>query len=354
MELLDKKIQELSNDMINDIIDIVRIPSVQGVPKEGKPFGENVDNALKKALEISEKLGFKIRYMNGYIGYAEYGEGEDYVAVVGHLDVVKEGEGWSNSPYDPCVIDGRIFGRGVLDNKGPIIAALYGLKAIKDLNIKLNTKVRIIFGTNEETGMEDIEYYLKEEKSPVIGFTPDCKYPVVYSERGYLSLKISDKLNSNLDLLSILKIEYNDKVYGKIEIMENRNIINKEDNTYYINIKYPYGCSEEFVLSEVEKQIGDKCNIHIMRRFKPVYIDPSSKEIKALQSAYEEVTKLDGTPVTTTGGTYAKVMPNIVAFGPSFEGQRGIAHNPDEYMDIEDIILNAKIYANSIYKLVQL
>ncbi|MBY2478777.1 M20/M25/M40 family metallo-hydrolase [Clostridioides difficile] len=73
--------------------------------------------------------------------------------------------------------------------------------------------------------------------------------------------------------------------------------------------------------------------------------------MKKLQLAYERVTLLDGTPVTTNGGTYAKVMPNIVPFGPSFPGQKGIAHNPDEYMDIEDIILNAKIFANAIYEL---
>ncbi|WP_334292000.1 M20/M25/M40 family metallo-hydrolase [Clostridioides difficile] len=88
-----------------------------------------------------------------------------------------------------------------------------------------------------------------------------------------------------------------------------------------------------------------------MSNFNPVYFDKESNLVKKLQLAYERVTSLDGTPVTTNGGTYAKVMPNIVPFGPSFPGQKGIAHNPDEYMDIEDIILNAKIFANAIYEL---
>lgn len=79
--------------------------------------------------------------------------------------------------------------------------------------------------------------------------------------------------------------------------------------------------------------------------------DKDSYMVKSMQKAYEEVTGLDGTPVTTTGGTYAKVMPNIVPFGPSFPGQKGVAHNPNEYMDIEDIVLNAKIFAQAIYNL---
>ena len=60
---------------------------------------------------------------------------------------------------------------------------------------------------------------------------------------------------------------------------------------------------------------------------------------------------MDGTPVTTTGGTYAKIMPNIVPFGPSFPGQKGIGLNPNDWMDRSDLILNEKIYALSIVRL---
>ena len=91
--------------------------------------------------------------------------------------------------------------------------------------------------------------------------------------------------------------------------------------------------------------------LNIERNFNPVNFDKDSHLVKSLQLAYERVTGLDGTPTTTSGGTYAKVMPNIVPFGPSFPGQKGIAHNHDEYMDIDDIILNAKIFANAIYEL---
>ena len=105
------------------------------------------------------------------------------------------------------------------------------------------------------------------------------------------------------------------------------------------------------VLDEIKASFPNSIDIEVISNFNPVYFDKESNLVKKLQLAYERVTSLDGTPVTTNGGTYAKVMPNIVPFGPSFPGQKGIAHNPDEYMDIEDIILNAKIFANAIYEL---
>ena len=158
MDILNNQIDELKNDLLNDIVDMVKIPSVEGEPLDGFPFGKNVGKALDKALEISQKLGFKTKNIDGYMGYAEFGEGEDYIAVVGHLDVVPEGSGWKYEPYGGEIDNGKIYGRGVLDNKGPIISALYGLKAIANSNIKLDKIVRIIVGTNEETGFNDIPY----------------------------------------------------------------------------------------------------------------------------------------------------------------------------------------------------
>ena len=84
------------------------------------------------------------------------------------------------------------------------------------------------------------------------------------------------------------------------------------------------------------------------RRMDSVFFDRNAQMLKVMKDAYEEVTGEDGTPVTTTGGTYAKVMPNIVAFGPSFPGQKGIAHNSNEYMIIEDLINITKIYVRAI------
>lgn len=347
MNIISNKIDELKEDLLSDIIDIVKIPSVKGESENGFPFGEKVGEALNKALEISEKLGFKVRNLDNYIGYAEHGDSDDYVCVIGHVDVVHEGDGWKHQPYKGEETNGRIYGRGVLDNKGPIMSALYGLYAIKELNLKLDKRVRIIFGTNEESGFEDIPYYLEKEKAPIMGFTPDCKYPVVYGEKGMAKIRIKSKIN------------YEEDVYlGFIENMsENVLVTYKELNIEIvitildIKVKYDFSYKLKDVLDEIKASFPNSIDIEVISNFNPVYFDKESNLVKKLQLAYERVTSLDGTPVTTNGGTYAKVMPNIVPFGPSFPGQKGIAHNPDEYMDIEDIILNAKIFANAIYEL---
>ena len=347
MDILNNKIDELKNDLLNDIIDIVKIPSVEGEPKEGFPFGENVADALKKALDISRKLGFETTNLDNYIGYAEYGQGEDYVCVIGHIDVVPEGDGWIHPPYGGEIANDKIYGRGVLDNKGPIISALYGLYAIKEVGLKLNKKVRIIFGCNEESGFNDIPYYLQKERPPIMGFTPDCKYPVVYGEKGMARLNLRRKNDcSEEEFTKFLE-----------NISDNLNITYKDikiegDNLLLdIKIKYDFSYKLEDVLKEIKLNALDGTSIEVVLNFNPVYFDKDSKLVKSLQIAYERVTGFDGTPVTTNGGTYAKIMPNIVPFGPSFPGQKGIAHNPDEYMDIDDIILNAKIFSSAIYEL---
>ncbi|MBZ4663269.1 MAG: pepV [Caloramator sp.] len=205
MEKLFSKIDELKDEIVKSTQEICRIRSVEGEAKEGKPFGEGVDEALNYALELSKRLGFKTVNLDGYVGYAEYGEGEDYVAVLGHLDVVPEGDGWKYPPYGAEIHDGKIYARGTMDDKGPIIAALYGLYAIKELGLKLDRRVRIIFGTNEETGSKDIEYYNRFEKPPVLGFTPDAEFPLIFGEKGLTVFDIVKDFNRKPENI---KIEY--------------------------------------------------------------------------------------------------------------------------------------------------
>lgn len=347
MYILNSKIDELKEDLLSDIIDIVKIPSVEGESEKDFPFGKNVANALDKALDISRKLGFKTTNLDNYIGYAEYGHGDDYVCVIGHIDVVPEGDGWVHPPYSGEIENDKIYGRGVLDNKGPIMCALYGLYAIKEVGLKLDKKVRIIFGCNEESGFNDIPYYLEKENPPLMGFTPDCKYPVVYGEKGMVRLNLSRTNDCSKEEFSKFLKDLSDKLnitYEDLKIEDNNLILD-------IKIKYDFSYTLENVLDEIKSKIKDGTKIDVVLNFNPVYFDKNSRLVKSLQVAYERVTSLDGTPVTTNGGTYAKIMPNIVPFGPSFPGQKGIAHNPDEYMDIDDIVLNAKIFSSAIYEL---
>ncbi|WP_374119101.1 Sapep family Mn(2+)-dependent dipeptidase [Clostridium sp. OS1-26] len=184
------KIDELKKQIIDDIIELVKINSVEDEPQEGMPFGKEINNCLLKALKISAKLGFKTKNLDGYVGYAQLGEGDDYIGVIGHLDVVPVGDGWVKPPFSGYIRDERIYSRGILDNKGPIMSCLYALYVCKECGVVFNKPIRIIFGTNEESGMKDIEYYLTQEKPPIMGWTPDCKYPVVYGERGRAKFKI--------------------------------------------------------------------------------------------------------------------------------------------------------------------
>ena len=110
---------------------------------------------------------------------------------MGHIDVVPEGEGWSAPPYSATIQDGKIYGRGALDDKGPSLTALFAMKAIKDANIPLNMRVRLILGTDEESGWADMDYYLKREEVPEIGFAPDAEFPVIHAEKGILHLELS-------------------------------------------------------------------------------------------------------------------------------------------------------------------
>ena len=174
-ELLSKQIDELKDAMLEDIIKVVQIDSVESEAVENAPFGKGVALALDTALEISKKLGFQTKNIDGYMGYAQYGEGDDYVGIIGHLDVVPTGDGWTHPPFSGHVADGNIYARGILDNKGPIMTCLYGLYAIKKLGIQLQKPVRILFGTDEETGFTDLEYYLKKESPRCRGCAPDGK-----------------------------------------------------------------------------------------------------------------------------------------------------------------------------------
>ncbi len=370
-QVLNNRVDEYKEELLKSIIEVVNIPSVKDKPKLNAPFGEGTKEALLKTLKIAENLGFKTNNLDNYIGYAQYGEGEDYIGVLGHLDVVPAREGWKFPPFSGHIEDGRIYGRGVLDNKGPILSALYALYAIKESNLKLSRPVRIIFGTDEESGFNDIPYYLKRERPPIMGFTPDCKYPVVYGERGRANIQFEIDYNDksyekaadeffnflNNYILSSkssgdrLNIDFKDEEFGVME-MRNYNIhIEDSKLLFNISLSYPATVSIDEILKRIKLKLSKNMKLNLLLNYNPVKFNKDSFLVKSLQEAYEEVTKLDGTPVTTTGGTYAKIMPNIVPFGPSFPGQKGISHNPNEYMDIEDIMLNSKIFAQAIYNL---
>lgn len=462
---LDGRIEELRNEIILSTREIVQIESIQGKAEENMPFGVNVNSALEYALNLSKNLGFNTLNLDGYAGFAEFGTGDEYVGVLGHLDVVPAGDGWNYPAFGAEIHDDKIYGRGTVDDKSPIISSLYGLKAIKDLCLPMKRKVRIIFGTNEETGCNDMPVYNSRELPPVFGFTPDGHYPIVSSEKGItvfdLTKKVAAKDNSGIIVKYIKGGEYANMVpsyaeallftkskeklideckrfslkeglnltaeiiedgivvksYGisahgstpelgknavmqllrfldyilkeKDELSDTIEFLNKyigfetkgESLGIYfyddisgslsfnlgamkfdekgmvikLNIRYPIKSTLDDMMVPLRKKLDSVgFALENMWHKKPLYFPADHILIETLKKVYNEKTGLVPELLSIGMGTYAKEIPNITAFGPILPGREDRDHKADEYISIEDLMLNTKIYAKAILELANL
>lgn len=459
---LNKKIDGMKEELVKATQEVVRIKSVEDAAKPGMPYGEGVAKTLDKALEIAASLGLKTyKEEEGYYGYAEYGQGEDYVAVLGHMDVVPEGDHWIHPPYGAEIHDDKIFGRGTLDDKAPIMAALFGLKAIKDLNMPLSKKVRIIFGTNEETGSAEMHVYNKKEKAPVSGFTPDAMYPLINAEKGIrrfhvvkplsacscgmaiksikggirpnmvpdkcqtvIATKDADMIvkavaefaaktgyemkaeivngdvvintmgvsahgsmpelgknavmhtfeflgtiakgtcgladyinffNKNVGLETegtSLGIAFEDAPSGKLSLNVGVADINEERADLWIDIRYPVTANGEELMNKLTAKFAEcGAKMEDIDAQDPLYYPEDSHLVKTLLKVYSDQTGEEAKAYGIGGGTYAKELPNIVGFGPIFPGKPDLDHQANEYIEIGDLMMNAKIYAHTILEL---
>ena len=188
-----------NEEMIAALGDLVRINSVAGVNVTPlAPYGEGPARALESTLALCASLGMDTVNRDGKVGWAEIGQGEEMVGVLVHLDVVPAGEGWDYPAWDLTEENGRLYGRGVIDDKGPAIACIYAMKDLLDSGVKLNRRIRLIFGQSEEVGVwEDMEWYKAHEELPVFGFTPDADFPAIYGEKGILCMELSLPLSAS-------------------------------------------------------------------------------------------------------------------------------------------------------------
>lgn len=171
--------------LVEAVSRLVRIRSVREPTQPGKPFGAGPAEALAEALTLAGELGFATRNYENYVGTADLNDQETLVHILGHLDVVGEGTGWTvTDPYIPKVVDGMLYGRGTDDDKGPLMAALFAMKAVRDLGIPLKHNARLIMGTDEESGSSDIAYYYAREPFAPYTFSPDAEFPVINIEKG--------------------------------------------------------------------------------------------------------------------------------------------------------------------------
>ncbi len=186
-EEIEQYIEAHKHDMVEDIFTLCRINSEKMPYEEGMPYGRGAATALAAALSMAEKYGFAITNYDNYVGTADMNDKEKQLDILAHLDVVPAGEGWKETePFEPILKDGLLIGRGTADDKGPAVAALYAMRAVKELGIPLSKNVRLILGTDEECGSSDIEHYYGIEKEAPMTFSPDADFPVTNVEKGRL------------------------------------------------------------------------------------------------------------------------------------------------------------------------
>lgn len=203
-EKIKEFIESHKDEMTELLGRLVAVRSVQGEAEEGYPFGRKPAEALEIMLEQCFSSGFNVENVENYVGTAEYGE-NPALGILCHLDVVPEGDGWEADPYTMRIDaeSGKLIGRGTIDDKGPAVAALYALKAVKELGIPLKKGVRLLFGTNEENGSADLAYYRKKRDLPPMVFTPDGEYPVINAEKGMIRVYFSAEMKDDEEIAQI-------------------------------------------------------------------------------------------------------------------------------------------------------
>ncbi|TGE36994.1 dipeptidase PepV [Desulfosporosinus fructosivorans] len=458
---LDQQIDSMKEDLIAAIQACIQIKSVKddehGAP--GAPFGPGIKEALEWTLGLGEQFGFTVKNVEGYAGHIEMGTG-DLLGILGHIDVVPEGDGWSVPPYSGAIKDGKIYGRGALDDKGPSLTALFAMKAIKDANIPLNMRVRLILGTDEESGWADMDYYLKKEEVPKIGFAPDAEFPVIHAEKGILHLELSksqaksfphlvrvqggeranvvpdvcevsvkgiaggiitNKLkdfsfpegvsaelgsvaienemklifrgvgahgslpqngkNAVLYALQFLQtlplsseelhmlnfilthpgngfygegfgIALSDEPSGKLSLNLGILELTADNVRFVIDIRYPVTFKRDDIFLPIEKIAqSENFSLKIISQQDAHHVPKDSALVQSLLKAYADVTGLEPFAFAIGGGTYAKALPQGVAFGPVFPGEPDGIHCPDEYISIENLLITTKVYAQAILNL---
>ncbi|MFN2747589.1 dipeptidase PepV [Bacillus sp. z60-18] len=458
----EQEVSKRKNEIVRDIQNFLKINSVldEATASPEKPFGEGIHQCLTTLLEKGEENGFTVKNLDGYAGHIEWGEGDDIIGVLCHIDVVPPGDGWTSDPFAADIRDGRIYARGALDDKGPTMAAFHALKIVKEMNLPLSKRVRIIIGTDEESDWRCVEHYFKHEDMPSAGFAPDADFPIIYAEKGLIDaalkikcpaadpgadlvlksfgsgrrlnmvpddaeavlagpitsdfeesftsfvkekhadgrllkegdtavLKVHGKsahamepdngVNAGLVLAEFLHtqaldgaglhfvetvtnafagdtrgkkigIAATDQISGDLTLNVGRlSYANGKGGEIGINIRYPVTGESGCVKNALESMPGTE--LVSFKDSKPHYVPKDHELIQTLQRVYEEQTGKKAELISIGGATYARSLQAGVAFGPLFPGRPDVAHQKDEYMEVDDLLQSVSLYAQAIYEL---
>lgn len=448
-----EEVYKRKDQLIKDLKILCSIPSIydETTIQEGQPYGQACRNALDAMLTIGRRDGYLTYDEAGYAGHIDIGEGDECFGILGHLDVVPVNPvGWDSDPFQVDIRDDVLYGRGVADDKGPLLAAYYAAKIIDDLKLPTKMKVRVIFGCDEERGSSCVKHYFEKNPYPAMGFTPDATFPVVYGEKGMCSFHISGKvekhglvamcagnranivpesceavvegnykqfiesyttflkdnhvsgtveeegncakfilkgksahaslpeegINAAVVLAKYLKtivnnelidfiLTYLDDYHGQSlgidyegqmgQLTMNLGVLRyrKEECSIDLDLR----CPHEIDLNQMAHDVNDICTKHHLQCTynitQPLYVDPHSELISKLHQSYIDVTGDHSQPQAMGGGTYAKSMPNCVAFGCEFAGEDSKMHGNNENMKIDSLLKATEIYVKAIYDLIK-
>ncbi len=444
-EELTQYIIDNRQNIIDDLEGFIAIPSVSDNIEE-------VDRALDYAMELGEKLGFRSKTVCDHqIGIIEAGEGEETVGILAHVDVVPPGdlEDWETDPFKMEIRDGRVIGRGTMDDKGPAVVSLYAMKALLDSGEPMHKKIQMILGTQEEVEWTDMDAFMTSDPElPDYGFTPDGEFPLCNIEKGIVdgdmifnvdesrhedgwyvtdlqagimdnaipgkakatlehfvggistdkkNLEASGKAvhssqpekgdNALFRLADMVEQEHpvRNDLYSILIMLRDRfsSIFGKELGLYspgetyqgeyvhrnafsatltkmegsrlsvHINCRFAYGTeSDEIVqvLSELAVQYGG--TFENVEPLPAVFVSSVRPFIKEFNDAYREGSGREPDCVLAYGGSYAKAMPNIVSWGPIFPGDEDKCHEDNEYITMDTLLDNGKVFALALYKVV--
>jgi predicted dipeptidase len=213
---VQERIKSEKVNLIRDIASLVAIPSIRNVENksENAPFGQDIRAAFDEFIKIATREGLRCEDFEGFALHAEYGSGDEIIGILCHLDIVPifEDDQWYTDPFKLVEIDGHLYGRGVNDDKGPLIAALYALKILKEANVEFKRRVRLIIGGAEETTWECMEHYFSKNPQPIYSFSPDGDFPIVNGEKGIIYYTYNFKAITDVDSVhNLIEIETKDE-----------------------------------------------------------------------------------------------------------------------------------------------
>lgn len=462
---IDELVKSYREDMIQSLEELVSIPSVINLENagEGAPFGMEIRSALDGLLKLAGELGFETRDYDGYAAAVDFGTEGKEVGILSHIDVVPPGNGWTKNPFVPEIVNGKMYGRGTIDDKGPLVASLYAMKAVKESGLPIRNHVRHIIGCDEETGHRCIKYYLTKEKGPDLGFSPDGMFSVIHAEKGILRFQIQTnrKLPDTKELCVIriaggtvvnavpniaevwlggpgeqleeVQKEFQVKaaegsakmegdvlhltfpgvsahamqpwlgenaILSMIRFLKEVPFGDRKTREYFQNLDTLFGdgwegrnlgvaCQDQLsgklsmnlgILNvegeKTELKVDVRCPVHIdldtvwkticltcekygfrpeyWQKRPPLYVPKDARLVQILLDVYEDVTGKREEAITIGGGTYCRDVENFVSFGPVFPGEPELAHEADEFIDLDQLMECARLYAQALYRLLQM